>query len=416
MPTLSAWLHNIDPFAIQFTETFGLRWYGLAYLTAFAVGWFLCQRIRKVGFTTLHAKEITDFVIIGAIAVVAGGRLGYVFFYKPHLLGFTSDPPYWGVLALQGGGMSSHGAMIGTALVIWWYARRERKITVTRPAAFDDQHKLLDHIECHRCKYDLHRQKVESTCPECGLPVTASTAGEVAITITRKHNFLHLLDFAAVAAAVGFLFGRIANFINGELVGRVCDEGYRWAVKFPQDMYDWLGPKWNTEALLSLKDVVSQAGVTAEQWIAAVKDHDARLVEVTLGKLIGTVQAGGTGGSIVGQTIAPLLSPHYPSQLFAAFLEGFCVLVVLVLVWLRPRKPGVIAGLFGVTYGIARIIDEFWRAPDAHIANQEFAAIGLTRGQLLSFIMVLFGIGIMWFAARKSTAKMGGLLPVKSAT
>ena len=59
MPTLAAWLHDIDPFAVQFPEGFfipGIRWYGLAYLAAFTVCWLFCQRIRKVGITTLHRQ------------------------------------------------------------------------------------------------------------------------------------------------------------------------------------------------------------------------------------------------------------------------------------------------------------------------------------------------------------------------
>src|SRR5512145_1796521 len=115
MLTLAAWLHNIDPFAVQFPEGFilpGIRWYGLAYLTAFAAGYFFARRIAKVGISTLRTSEVMDFVISVAIAVVVGGRLGYVFFYKPALLvTFVDHFPWWGVLQLDQGGMASHGGM-----------------------------------------------------------------------------------------------------------------------------------------------------------------------------------------------------------------------------------------------------------------------------------------------------------------
>jgi phosphatidylglycerol:prolipoprotein diacylglycerol transferase len=90
--------------------------------------------------------------------------------------------------------------------------------------------------------------------------------------------------------------------------------------------------------------------------------------------------------------------PRHPSQLYQAFLEGLVLLVVMRLLWLNPRlrhRPGVLTGAFCIGYGIARIVGEFFREPDAHIG---FLAGGTTMGQLLSVPMVIAGIVFVWRA------------------
>jgi phosphatidylglycerol:prolipoprotein diacylglycerol transferase len=380
---LAVWLHNIDPFAIQITETFGLRWYGLAYLTCFIVGALIARRIARVGLSTLGPREITDFVISVAIAVLLGGRLGYVLFYKPELfIKFDGAFPWWGVLRINEGGMSSHGGMIGVGLMTWWYAHRSRRRVALGQAPRGSE-----------------------------------------------HSWLHLFDIASFSSTIGFFFGRIANFINAELIGRPCDPKLPWAVKFPQDMHDWIGP-WlsapspqqtlaqeHLEKLAPLVEQVwaGQAKVSAQDWLHAVvsrSDEGIVLVERTIPKLIHAIQDGGPTGDAVSQVVAPLLITHHPSQIYAALLEGLFVFLVLAIVWLKPRKPGVISGLFGVCYGIARIIGEFYRTPDAFIQNQEFEHLGLTRGQLLSIALTIAGLWLLWYCSRRNVAKLGGLLPV----
>jgi phosphatidylglycerol:prolipoprotein diacylglycerol transferase len=425
MLTLAAWLHNIDPFAIQFPENPilpGIRWYGLAYLTAFAAGYFFARRIVKVGISTLRSAEVMDFVISVAISVVVGGRLGYVIFYKPALLTtFVPGFPYWGVLQLSQGGMASHGGMIGVGVVCWWYAWRSRRRVPVETDQEQVKHRvqvngnLIDHTRCYKCNYDLFGVNITADCPECGAPVKRSFFA---------HPWLHLFDITTMAAAVGFLFGRIANFINAELIGRVCSPDLPWAVKFPQDLNEtanlWIGKPGSaqeaaaqklidlTPAVLNVPPGKDGLALTAQQWHDAIANGDIDLVEKTIHRIIDTIQDGGSRGALVGEQVAPLLATHHPSQLYAAVTEGLIILIVLAWVWRKPRKPGVVAGLFGGLYGIMRIINEFFRTPDAHIANQEFAAIGLTRGQLLSVVLALFGFVTMWWCARRDRSPMGG--------
>ena len=81
-----SYLHQLDPFAIQFTETLGLRWYGLAYITAFAVAWILIKWMGKEKLSPIQPDKAGDFVFAGVLGVLIGGRLGYCFFYDPTLL------------------------------------------------------------------------------------------------------------------------------------------------------------------------------------------------------------------------------------------------------------------------------------------------------------------------------------------
>lgn len=366
MLNLAVWLHNIDPFAIQFPQGFildGIRWYGLAYLATFAIGFLFTRRVTLMGRTTLKPAEVMDFVITVAIGVIVGGRVGYVLFYKPHLLiEFTSSIPFWGLLQLNKGGMSSHGGMIGVGVAVWFYAWRSRSRATTQP-------------------------------PFAG------------------HNWLHLFDFASFAATVGFFFGRIANFVNAELVGRPCAETFPLAVKFPQELhdlsYDFL-KGGDAQPMLALTGAVENIGITAPQWTEAVATRNIDFIDRAIAQLITAIQEGGSRGSLIGDLVSPLLSAHHPSQLYAAATEGLIVFIVLAIVWRKAQKPGVITGLFGALYGVMRIINEFFRTPDAHIANQEFATVGLTRGQLLSVVLVIASIALTIWCAKRQVVRQGG--------
>lgn len=392
---LAVYLHDIDPFALHVSGNFGLRWYGLSYLAGFAVGFLFTWRITTTGISSLKTAEGLDFVINVAIGVVAGGRLGYVVFYKPQLLvEFYDSPPFWGVFQLGGGGMSSHGGMIGVAFVVWLYARRRR-------AKINNKNNVANHPKCRNCRTDLHGRSYMGQCAKCQLPVKDSCP---------NHNWLHLFDFAALTGPIGFFFGRIANFINAELVGRPCADDFAWAVKYPQDMRSW-----SFDKLMELRSVIDQVGYTAAEWTNAIVESKMQLIDTGVSKLILAIQAGGEKASVIGEAIKPMLIARHPSQLYAAFFEGFAVFVVLAIVWMRPRKPGMITGLYGVCYGIGRIINEQWRTPDAHIASQEFDTFGITRGQWLSVVLVMVGIAIMVYSAKKEGPRMGGWLKVKDA-
>jgi len=164
-------LPALDPVALN-VGPLSVKWYGLAYMFSLLFGWFYCRYLAqkqalwgsKSPFKADHFDDLLIWVVLG---VVLGGRLGYVFFYKPAY--FMENPSE--IIATWNGGMSFHGGMLGSLLVIWIYARRHK------------------------------------------LPV------------------LSVMDVASAVAPLGFLLGRIANFINGELWGRVSD--VPWAMVFP---------------------------------------------------------------------------------------------------------------------------------------------------------------------------------------
>ncbi len=162
---------DIDPTAFYI---FGwpVRWYGLMYLLAFAAAFAWGRRLlRRAAFADLRRLVMDDMLLAGVIGVVAGGRLGYVLFYNP---AFYAENPGQ-IPRLWDGGMSFHGGLLGVAVALFLYARRG------------------------------------------GLP------------------FLRTTDFAAMLAPIGLGLGRIGNFINGELPGRVAPPDLPWAMIFPGD-------------------------------------------------------------------------------------------------------------------------------------------------------------------------------------
>jgi len=156
---------------------FTLRYYSLAYLAGIVLGyWHLSKMIKGPGapMAQRHADDLFFYCTLG---IILGGRLGYAAFYKPEL--FTHFTPgqtvSWDLLRLWDGGMSFHGGVIGTTLAIAWVSWR------------------------------------------------------------GKLEFIRVCDYIAVNVGFGMLFGRIANFINGELWGRQTD--VPWAMIFPTDPY-----------------------------------------------------------------------------------------------------------------------------------------------------------------------------------
>ena len=148
--------------------SFGLRWYSLAYLAGLFFGWLLLQRMLSRYKTAFTPEMVDDTLFYAAVGIIVGGRLGYVLFYN-----FDHYYEYpLRVFALWEGGMSFHGGLIGTIIALYVYARRVR------------------------------------------VP------------------FLAITDAMACVAPLGLFFGRLANFVNGELYGRVTTS-VPWAVIFP---------------------------------------------------------------------------------------------------------------------------------------------------------------------------------------
>jgi len=327
-----AWVHDLDPFAIRFAGDFGIRWYGLSYLAAFALGWLLIRRVTKVGVSSLKPEQTWDLVIALAIGAVVGGRLGYCVFYDRSLLiEFTAEVPFWGVLALNRGGMASHGGLIGVVVAAWFMARR------------------------------------------------------------GGHRLDHLLDLAAFGTPLGLMLGRFANFINGELVGRVAPESLPWAVKFPQDLAT-LPP----ERLAGLQPVVDQ-----------LPPRFLRMSEQA-GLVPAMIEAVREGQPAAIEAVRQLVEPRHPSQIYQALLEGLAVFIVLAIWYRKPRKVLTTGALFGVAYAVLRIVGEQFRKPDAHIG---FDWLGLTRGQWLSLALLAAAIGLAVWAWRRDAPRLGGWMP-----
>jgi phosphatidylglycerol:prolipoprotein diacylglycerol transferase len=160
----------IDPTIVQLGP-FAIRWYALAYIAALVVGWRLVRGLARRAPEVATPVQVDDFLTWAVLGVVLGGRLGYVLFYQPGR--FLAAPLE--IFAVWQGGMSFHGGMLGVAIAIIVYCRRN------------------------------------------AIPI------------------LGFADRIAIVAPIGLGLGRLANFINGELWGRAAPEGLPWAMVFPRD-------------------------------------------------------------------------------------------------------------------------------------------------------------------------------------
>lgn len=139
-------------------------------------------------------------------------------------------------------------------------------------------------------------------------------------------------------------------------------------------------------------------------WISnyAVDTGSRNAIHDGIEKLILATQ---TGNQAVIDALSLVLTARYPSQLIQALLEGLLVFIILVWIWRKPQKVGVVSGWFGVLYCLARIIGEQFRLPDAHIGYQW---LGLTRGQWLSFALLAVAIVYLAVAYKRNSQKVGG--------
>ena len=164
---------DFDPVAIA-VGPLTIKWYGLAYLAGLVIGWVYIRRLLtqpalwRGGVPPFAPEKVDDLLLYITVGVVAGGRLGYVLLYEPAT--YLARP--LDILAVWKGGMSFHGALVGCALAAWLFARR------------------------------------------------------------NSASALSTMDLGTAAVPIGIFFGRLANFINGELFGRVTD--VPWAMIFPQ--------------------------------------------------------------------------------------------------------------------------------------------------------------------------------------
>ena len=304
------YMHRLDPVIVKFTDSIQLRWYGLAYVAGFMAGYYLLRWWARRGIGVLKEEQVADFMTGAAIfGVLIGGRLGYMLLYDWNA--FTADPLLF--FKPWKGGMASHGGILGLFFYTLYWSR------------------------------------------------------------TRQQSWTGLGDNLVVAAPLGLFFGRIANFINGELYGRPTDVS--WAMKFPEEALTWREDDPRAQSVLGLLDGRVPEGLWPRDMVKplAIKD-DA-----------------------FANQLAERLTPRLPSQLYAAALEGLALFAILFCVrekW--PRAPhGLLTALFFIFYAVFRISDENFREPGGYI-------MGLTEGQFYSTFMILIGAAFLVFALRSS--------------
>ncbi len=182
---------QINPIALQLGPV-AIHWYGLTYLAAFGLFMYLGRlRLRHPPFASIKGegawayRDVEDILFMGVMGVVLGGRIGYCLFYKP---GYYFSHPLE-IFAVWQGGMSFHGGMLGVIVAMVWYA------------------------------------------------------------VSRKKPFLQVADFVAPCVPTGLAAGRVGNFINGELWGRLADPSLPWGMVFqgagdlprhPSQVYEFL--------------------------------------------------------------------------------------------------------------------------------------------------------------------------------
>lgn len=284
-------IHNINPVAIPLPFwPHGIHWYGIMYLLAFVAALLLGRhRIRQGYMAGVSEEAFSDLLFNSMLGVVLGGRIGYVFFYAWQE--FIANPMF--LLKINEGGMSFHGGLLGVmfAVALW--------------------------------------------------------------SIKHKKHVFDTLDFVAPLVPAGLGFGRIGNYIGGELWGRLTDSN--WGVIFPRALPDDLSVK-SIEQLQALNS-------------------------------------------------AGLLSPYarYPSQLAQALLEGLVLFLILYFYSKKPRPRYAVSGMFALFYGIFRFSVEFIREPDQQIGF--IAWDWLTMGQLLSVPVI--AVGILLLAMSRNQKQKG---------
>ncbi len=343
-----AWLHSLDSVLVSIGPI-KIRWYGLSYVLGFMVGWYLLWLLAGRRATPIPRDRALDVIVWLVGGVLIGGRLGYAVFYKPSLfIGVTGDFPFWDLLALHKGGMSSHGGIIGVCVA----AMRIRK-GWKNEAGPDDQ------------------GQIHGDCP-----------------------FLHVTDLIALIGTPGLVLGRLANFINGELLGKIVagpgEAAPWWSVRYWQEAPE----RWEqlSEAQRSL--IAESASVPS----GPVRDGDEPFVNAAIGHVAALAEAARDGSASAAEELARLINARHPSQLYQALAEG--VFTGLMVWWIarKPRVPGLVGAWFLIVYGVGRVLTELVRLPDSHLARA--TVLGLSRGQWLSVLMVATGTTVLWAVTR----------------
>ena len=274
-------LHDIDPIALHLGPV-QVHWYGVMYMLGFIAAWLLGRRrIRAGRLPGVNEQGFGDLLFYGMLGVVLGGRLGYILFYA--FGDFLQNPLM--VFRIWEGGMSFHGGLLGVMAGVWLWCRRQ----------------------------NLH--------------------------------FMDAMDFVAPLVPLGLGFGRLGNYIGGELWGKFTGGG--WGVVFPRGL---AGTPYEHATMAQLRELHAQGALDA--------------------------------------------FARHPSQLYQAVLEGIVRASILWWFSRRPRPRYAVGGLFALLYGLFRFLVEFVREPDAQLGYLAFG--WLTMGQVLS--LPLIALGLFWLA------------------
>lgn len=300
MPFFAYYLHDLSPHVVRLFGGFAIHWYGLAYVLGFYLAYVVMHQLAKRGLSVLKPEQTADFITLTAFfGVVLGGRLGYMLFYD--FEHFIRRP--WMFFLINQGGMASHGGILGVVLFTLWYARRHRV------------------------------------------------------------SWTGLGDALVCGAPLGIFLGRLANFINGELFGRVTT--VPWAVKFPTELLH--------------EDYLKQGGTPVA--LPPGLQHSPEIIQ--------WFEQNGGGRA----ELEAILHPRHPSQLYEALGEGLFITLILLAARLRfPKLPhGILTALFFLLYAAARIGLENLRQPD----DGSTPILGMTKGQFLSLFMILIGVAFL---------------------
>lgn len=290
---------TIDPILIHIWGSFGIHWYAISYIAGLLLAWWLILlMLREAGLwrdppfngrPPATADEIGDLVVWVTFGVIAGGRLGWILFYGTFYCGFWGADQGWcrglpiefitrlRLIEIWKGGMSFHGGLIGVGVALWLFCRN------------------------------------------------------------RKLDLLKICDISAVVAPVGLFFGRIANFVNGELWGK--ETHVSWGVIF------------------------------CSKYI--------RLAN---------------GGDCPAGT-----NPRHPSQLYEAALEGlllFGLMQLCLRVFRLHHRPGLLTAIFLAGYGTARFFVEFFRDSESKFVGW------FTMGMALSIPLWAGSAFLLWLIYR----------------
>lgn len=273
-------LHDIDPIALSLGPV-QIHWYGVMYLLGFLAAWWLGRRrIRAGRLPGVSEQGFGDLLFYAMLGVVLGGRIGYVLFYA---FGDLLRNPLM-LFRIWEGGMSFHGGLLGVMAGVWLWSRRQRV------------------------------------------------------------HFMDSMDFVAPLVPLGLGFGRLGNYIGGELWGKRT--GGDWGVVFQRA----LPGEYAGLPMDRLRELHAQGALDA--------------------------------------------FARHPSQLYQAVLEGVVMAAILWWYSSRPRPRYAVGGLFALLYGLFRFLVEFVREPDAQLGYLAFG--WLTMGQVLSLPLIL--LGLFWLA------------------